>query len=77
MSTFYNVLSRNFVSGTLVKTGFSSFTEEKNARFIFFPLLSFPILLLNTLLKEKKKKIKQKTFFPLEIKKMVPGLLTS
>lgn len=37
MSIFFpSVLSWNFVSGTVVKTGFSLFTVEKNSRFIFF-----------------------------------------
>lgn len=67
MSIFPSVLSGNFVSGAVVKTGFSSFTEE--CQIIgFFPLLSFPILLLNTFF-EGKKRSDERHFFPPEIKK--------
>lgn len=59
MSIFSSVLSKNSVSGTVVKTGFSSITEE--CQVYFFSLLSFPILLLNTFFEGKKD---QKRDFP-------------
>lgn len=66
MSIFSSALSRNFVSGTVVKTRFYSFTKEKNARFIvFFFVLPYSF---ENIFEEKKKNQTKDTFFPLEIK---------
>lgn len=64
---FSSALSRNFVSGTVVKIKFHSFTEEKNARFIIF-LFVLPYTSFENIFEGKK--ISNKIhFFPHEIEK--------